>query len=403
MSEKNNKNILYCSFCGKSQHEVRKLIAGPTVFICDECVELCMDIIKEENKSSFVKHQDGVPSPKEICEVLNDYVIGQKFAKEILSVAVHNHYKRLNHETKSNKDIELSKSNIFFNMYSKFKHFLNENTKKQSKKNIEYHYDLGNSFYDKWLDQSMTYSSAYFDKDNQNLYDAQISKYYQIAKSLNLNENSKVLEIGCGWGGFSTYIAKNFKSKIDAITISKEQFEYASNKIQQEGLGEKVSIKYSDYRDVENKYSNIASIEMFEAVGKKYWEKYFSILKKSLADSGKAVLQIITIDDQRAINYHRQPDFIQQYIFPGGMLPTKKNLEDINYKVGLEFKEIKSFGLSYAKTLNLWNQQFQNSWEELVQLGFNVRFKRMWEYYLSYCETGFLSKSTDVSHFLINR
>jgi len=295
------------------------------------------------------------------------------------------------------------KSNIFFNMYSKFKHFLNENTKKQSKKNIEYHYDLGNSFYDKWLDQSMTYSSAYFDKDNQNLYDAQISKYYQIAKSLNLNENSKVLEIGCGWGGFSSYIAKNFKSKIDAITISKEQFEYASNKIQQEGLGEKVSIKYSDYRDVDNKYSNIASIEMFEAVGKKYWEKYFSIVKKSLGDSGKAVLQIITIDDQRAINYHRQPDFIQQYIFPGGMLPTKKNLEDINYKVGLEFKEIKSFGLSYAKTLNLWNQQFQNSWEELVQLGFNVRFKRMWEYYLSYCETGFLSKSTDVSHFLINK
>ena len=295
------------------------------------------------------------------------------------------------------------KSNIFFNMYSKFKHFLNQNTKKQSKKNIEYHYDLGNSFYNKWLDQSMTYSSAYFDKDNQNLYDAQISKYYQIAKSLNLNENSKVLEIGCGWGGFSSYIAKNFKSKIDAITISKEQFEYASNKIQQEGLGEKVSIKYSDYRDVDNKYSNIASIEMFEAVGKKYWEKYFSIVKKSLGDSGKAVLQIITIDDQRAINYHRQPDFIQQYIFPGGMLPTKKNLEEINYKVGLEFKEIKSFGLSYAKTLNLWNQQFQNSWEELAQLGFNVRFKRMWEYYLSYCETGFLSKSTDVSHFLINR
>ena len=295
------------------------------------------------------------------------------------------------------------KSNIFFNIYSKFKHFLNENTKKQSKKNIEYHYDLGNSFYDKWLDQSMTYSSAYFEQDNQNLFDAQISKYQQIAKSLNLNENSMVLEIGCGWGGFSSYIAKNFKSKIDAITISKEQFEYASNRIQQEGLGEKVSIKYSDYRDIENKYSNIASIEMFEAVGKKYWEKYFSILKKSLVNSGKAALQIITIDDQRAIDYQHQPDFIQQYIFPGGMLPTKKELEEINYKVGLEFKEINSFGLSYAKTLNLWNKQFQNSWEDLAQLGFNKRFKRMWEFYLSYCETGFISKSTDVSHFLINK
>ena len=295
------------------------------------------------------------------------------------------------------------KSNIFFNIYSKFKHFLNENTKKQSKKNIEYHYDLGNSFYDKWLDQSMTYSSAYFEQDNQNLFDAQISKYQQIAKSLNLNENSMVLEIGCGWGGFSSYIAKNFKSKIDAITISKEQFEYASNRIQQEGLGEKVSIKYSDYRDIENKYSNIASIEMFEAVGKKYWEKYFSILKKSLVNSGKAALQIITIDDQRAVDYQHQPDFIQQYIFPGGMLPTKKELEEINYKVGLEFKEINSFGLSYAKTLNLWNKQFQNSWEDLAQLGFNKRFKRMWEFYLSYCETGFISKSTDVSHFLINK
>ena len=295
------------------------------------------------------------------------------------------------------------KSNIFFNIYSKFKHFLNDNTKKQSKKNIEYHYDLGNSFYDKWLDQSMTYSSAYFEKDNQNLFDAQISKYKQIAKSLNLNENSIVLEIGCGWGGFSSYIAKNFKSKIDAITISKEQFDYASNRIQQEGLGEKVSIKYRDYRDIENKYTNIASIEMFEAVGKKYWEKYFSILKNSLASSGKAALQIITIDDQRAINYQRQPDFIQQYIFPGGMLPTKKELEEINYKVGLNFQEIKSFGLSYAKTLNLWNKQFQNSWDDLAQLGFNERFKRMWEFYLSYCETGFISQSTDVSHFLINR
>ncbi len=295
------------------------------------------------------------------------------------------------------------KSNIFFNIYSKFKHFLNENTKKQSKKNIEYHYDLGNSFYDKWLDRSMTYSSAYFEKDNQNLFDAQINKYKQIANSLNLNENSKVLEIGCGWGGFSSYIAKNFKSKIDAITISKEQFKYASNRIQKEGLGEKVSIKYSDYRDIENKYSNIASIEMFEAVGKKYWEKYFSILKNSLVNSGKAALQIITIDDQRAVNYQRQPDFIQQYIFPGGMLPTKKELEEINRRIGLDFKELKSFGLSYAKTLNLWNQQFQNSWDDLSQLGFNKRFKRMWEFYLSYCETGFISKSTDVSHFLIHR
>ena len=295
------------------------------------------------------------------------------------------------------------KSNIFFNIYSKFKHFLNENTKSQSKKNIQYHYDLGNNFYTKWLDRSMTYSSAYFEKENQNLFDAQLNKYHKIAESLNLNENSKVLEIGCGWGGFSSYAAKHFKSKIDAITISKEQYEYASNKIQKEGLGEKVSIKFKDYRDIDTQYSNIASIEMFEAVGKKYWEKYFDIVSNSLLNSGKAALQIITIDEKRSLNYHNQPDFIQQYIFPGGMLPTKKELLEINNKVGLDFKEIKSFGLSYAKTLSLWNKQFQSSWNDLVKLGFNDRFKRMWEFYLAYCETGFISQSTDVSHFLITK
>ncbi len=302
-----------------------------------------------------------------------------------------------------NHFLENLKSNIFFNIFSKFKHFLNENTKAQSKKNIEYHYDLGNKFYTKWLDTSMTYSSAYFEKETDNLFDAQLNKYNKIAEALNLNENSKVLEIGCGWGGFSAYAAKNFKSRIDAITISKAQFEYASQRIQKEGLGEKVSIKFKDYRDIENKYSNIASIEMFEAVGKKYWEKYFEIVKKSLVSSGKAALQIITIDEKRSSNYQNQPDFIQQYIFPGGMLPTKNELSKINKKTGLEFKEIKSFGLSYAKTLNLWNVQFQNSWNDLVNLGFNERFKRMWEFYLAYCETGFISKSTDVSHFLIKK
>jgi len=300
-----------------------------------------------------------------------------------------------------NHFLENLKSNIVFNIYSKFKHFLNENTKSQSKKNIEYHYDLGNNFYTKWLDRSMTYSSAYFEKENQNLFDAQLNKYHKIAESLNLNENSKVLEIGCGWGGFSSYAAKNFKSKIDAITISKAQYEYASNKIQKEGLGEKVSIKFKDYRDINSQYSNIASIEMFEAVGKKYWENYFNIVSNSLINSGKAALQIITIDEKRSLDYKNEPDFIQQYIFPGGMLPTKKELVEINNKVGLDFKEIKSFGLSYAKTLNLWNTQFQSSWNDLVKLGFNYRFKRMWEFYLAYCETGFISKSTDVSHFLI--
>ena len=299
--------------------------------------------------------------------------------------------------------LENLKTNIFFNLYSKFKHFLNENTKYQSKKNIEYHYDLGNNFYTTWLDNSMTYSSACFEQENQNLFDAQQNKYHKIGEALDLNENSKVLEIGCGWGGFSEYAAKKFKSKIDAITISKAQFEYASKKIQKEGLGEKVSITFKDYRDIDSQYSNIASIEMFEAVGKKYWEKYFEVVKSSLLNSGKAALQIITIDKKRSPQYQRQPDFIQKYIFPGGMLPTKEELNKINQNLGLQFNETKSFGLSYAKTLNLWNDQFQSSWDDLVKLGFNERFKRMWEFYLSYCETGFITKATDVSHFLIKK
>tara|TARA_B100000575_G_scaffold218572_1_gene179078 strand:- start:907 stop:2100 length:1194 start_codon:yes stop_codon:yes gene_type:complete len=294
-------------------------------------------------------------------------------------------------------------SNIFYLTLCKIKHFLNDNSKSQSKKNIRYHYDLGNKFYEKWLDQTMTYSSAIFDQKNTNLQDAQLNKYKKIAESLSLNENSKTLEIGCGWGGFSSYVAKKYKCKIDAITISKEQYNYTANKIQQEGLSEKVAVQFKDYREVNTKYSNIVSIEMFEAVGKKYWRNYFDVIQNSLSHNGKAALQIITINEKRADNYQGRPDFIQQYIFPGGMLPTKKQLEYNAREVGLKCLELFSFGKSYAKTLSLWNSQFQDSWNEVSNFGFDNKFKRMWEFYFSYCETGFLSSSTDVSHFLIKK
>ena len=294
-------------------------------------------------------------------------------------------------------------SNLFYLTLSKIKHFLNDNSKSQSKKNIKYHYDLGNKFYEKWLDQTMTYSSAIFDNQNTNLLDAQQNKYRKIADSLSLNENSKTLEIGCGWGGFSSYVAKNYKCKVDAITISKEQFNYTASKIQKEGLGEKVSVHFKDYREINNKYSNIASIEMFEAVGKKYWNGYFDIIQNSLSKEGKAALQIITINEKKAKDYQTRPDFIQQYIFPGGMLPTKKQLDISAKEVGLKCLELLSFGKSYAKTLNIWNSQFQDSWTDVARFGFDNKFKRMWEYYFSYCETGFLSSSIDVSHFLIKK
>ena len=294
-------------------------------------------------------------------------------------------------------------SNFFYLTLSKIKHFLKANSKSQSKKNIKFHYDLGNKFYEKWLDKSMTYSSAIFDKQNTNLPDAQINKYKKIADSLSLNENSKTLEIGCGWGGFSSYIAKNYKCNVDAITISKEQYDYTASKIQKEGLSEKVAVHFKDYREINNKYNNIVSIEMFEAVGKKYWKKYFDVIRDSLFTNGKAVLQIITIDEKKASEYQVRPDFIQQYIFPGGMLPTKKQLEINAKNVGLKCNEVYSFGKSYAQTLSIWNSQFQDSWNDVSSYGFDDKFKRMWEFYLSYCETGFLSNSTDVSHFLVSK
>ncbi len=285
--------------------------------------------------------------------------------------------------------------------YIRFKHFLNENTKTKSKKNIRFHYDLGNDFYKLWLDPSMTYSSAIFSDSKKDLHQAQINKFYQIAKPLELNENSILLEIGCGWGGFSSYIAKEFGAKVKAITISKEQYEFASEKIYKEGLNHKVSIEMKDYRDINEKYSNIASIEMFEAVGKKYWEMFLNIVKNSLSQNGLASMQIITIKDEKAEKYQKNPDFIQQYIFPGGVLPSKKQLINLSKTVGISLSEVQSFQSSYAKTLNIWNDKFQNVWPNISEQGFPLRFKKMWEYYLSYCEAGFTSGATDVSQFII--
>ena len=285
----------------------------------------------------------------------------------------------------------------------KFKHYLNENTKSKSKKNIKYHYDLGNDFYKHWLDKSMTYSSAIFPEKSDNLFDAQINKYEKIADPLHLNENSNLLEIGCGWGGFSAFVAKKYRSNVEAITLSKEQYNFAVERIYNEGLNEKVKIKMKDYRDVDEKYSSIASIEMFEAVGKKYWQTFLSTLKNSLSSNGIASLQIITINDVKAEKYQKNPDFIQQYIFPGGALPSKSQLYDIADNIGLKFSELNSFKSSYAKTLQIWNNKFQMEWPIIASQGFSLRFKKMWEYYLSYCEVGFISGSTDVSQFIVKK
>jgi len=299
--------------------------------------------------------------------------------------------------------LENKKGKSFIKYYINFKHYLNENTKSNSRKNISYHYDLGNNFYKHWLDQSMTYSSAIFPKKNDDLFNAQINKYEEIAKPFQLNENSNLLDIGCGWGGFSTYVAKNYGSKVKAITISKEQHDFTAQRIFNEGLNEKVKVEMKDYREINGKYSNIASIEMFEAVGKKYWGTFLYTIKNSLSKDGTASLQIITINDDKAENYQNNPDFIQQYIFPGGVLPSKKQLTNIANQIGLSFIELQNFKNSYAKTLQIWNNKFQLAWPNIASQGFSLRFKKMWEYYLSYCEAGFVSGSTDVSQFIVKK
>jgi len=273
------------------------------------------------------------------------------------------------------------------------------NTKSKSLKNISKHYDLGNDFFSKWLDKSLTYSSAIYMDQNESLEKAQRNKYQKLIDLLKIKEGNKVLEIGCGWGGFSEYLAKNYNVSIDCITISKKQFEFSKNRISASGLDNKVNVKFLDYRDVKDKYDNIASIEMIEAVGENYLDKYFSTIKNSLKINGTAAIQGITISDNLFERYRRNEDFIQKYIFPGGFLPSEKLIKQLIKKHKLSLGTINSYSNDYAKTLSLWKSNFLNAWKNISPLGFDEAFKRMWEFYLSYCEAGFKSKNINLIQF----
>jgi len=285
----------------------------------------------------------------------------------------------------------------------KVMHYRNNNSKTGSRKNISYHYDLGNSFYDKWLDRSMTYSSAYFERETDDLKTAQEAKYRRLAEMVDLKPGDRVLEIGCGWGGFAEFAARHYDVHITGITISQEQYDYAVARIKDAGLADKVTLKLTDYRDVTEQFDKIVSIEMFEAVGEAYWPTYFSTLSRCLHQGGKAALQVITIDDAIFEDYKREPDFIQQYIFPGGMLPSVPRLDSPLKSAGLKLVEDNGFGLHYARTLKEWRDRFLAAWPEISDTGFDQRFKRMWELYLAYCEGGFRAGSIDVRHMLIER
>ena len=302
------------------------------------------------------------------------------------------HYFAVNNDQAENT----LKISFIKNLFNKFIHFQNKNTKNQAKKNISLHYDLGNKFYEYWLDKSMTYSSAIFHEKSIEIEDAQNNKYKRLAELSSINNGDEVLEIGCGWGGFAEFLGKNYDCKVTAITISEEQFKFATKRIAEAKLAEKVKIVFCDYRNLSGKFDKIISIEMFEAVGSEYWNTFFKKVESVLKPKGSISLQLITIDDKIYDVYKINPDFIQKYIFPGGMLPSMKVLKNILKNTSLNIKSIDSYANDYAKTLNIWNKQFNQNWSKIEKLGFDERFKLLWNYYLSYCEGGFLSKNIDL-------
>ena len=274
-----------------------------------------------------------------------------------------------------------------------------KNTKNRSKLNIAKHYDLGNDFFSLWLDDTLTYSSAIFDDETKNLSEAQNNKYQKLIDLIKPNNGDKVLEIGCGWGGFAEYMGKKYDVKLDCITISKKQFEYTKKRIYKCGLNEKVNIEIKDYRDLKGKYNSIASVEMIEAVGQNYLNSYFKTIKENLSDGGKAALQSITIDDSLFDRYKNKQDFIQKYIFPGGFLPNKNSINKYVSGNGLTVNSYISYADHYANTLAIWREEFNKKWDLIKNQGFDLTFKRMWEFYLSYCEAGFKSKNIDLIQF----
>ena len=283
--------------------------------------------------------------------------------------------------------------------FSNIKYIFNKNTIKGSKKNIEAHYDLGNKFYEIWLDKSLTYSSALFLNDKNSLYDAQVNKYKRISDILKTSNNNNLLEIGTGWGGFLTQ-SKNDFDKLDSITISKEQFAH-SDKLHKEDP--KINVIYDDYRNITKKYNSIVSIEMFEAVGQEYWATYFQKINDLLLKNGKAVIQTITIDDKLFNTYKNSTDAIRTFIFPGGMLPSPsvfmKYAKNNNFKVLDAF----SFGESYSKTLDLWHNTFKTNVKEIEKLNFDEKFIKIWEYYLTSCSSSFINERTNVYQFTLQK
>ena len=277
-------------------------------------------------------------------------------------------------------------------------HRMNANTKRGSKRNIVRHYDLGNEYYAAWLDPGMTYSSALYRTGTESLEDAQIAKQDRAIDLLALNGGERVLEIGCGWGGLAERLLHRSACHVTGLTLSPAQCAFAIDRLR-ETRG--ADFRLEDYRDTDGCFDRIVSIEMLEAVGEAWWPAYFATLRDRLHPGGVAVLQAITIAEDRFDAYRTCVDFIQRYIFPGGMLPSKTEMRRQIAAAGLELRSVETFGESYARTLAEWRRRFLLAWPEIAKQGFDPRFKRMWEYYLSYCEAGFRSAATDVGLYVV--
>lgn len=287
--------------------------------------------------------------------------------------------------------------------YEKLRFWWLSNSKRQARKNISYHYDLGNEFYSVWLDDTMTYSSAKFETGQESLERAQIQKYASMVDQMGVQPGDHVLEIGCGWGGFAEYAAGHRGLRVTGLTISQEQHDFAVARMKRLGLSDRVEIRLQDYRDEDGRYDGIASIEMFEAVGEKYWPLYFNKLRQCLKPGKVATLQIITVQDRRFHIYKRGVDFIQKYIFPGGMLPSPTVLRTEVERAGLKVARSVEFGESYSHTLRRWHDTFNERWEQIAPLGFDERFRRMWNFYLTSCAATFHSGNCDVTQITITR
>lgn len=280
---------------------------------------------------------------------------------------------------------------------------LRGNTRRGARRNASRHYDLGNDFYALWLDETMTYSSALFDGGQQSLEAAQRRKYESLVDRMGARAGEHVLEIGCGWGGFAEYAARERGLRVTGLTLSREQLAFAEERIRAAGLGDRVTLKLQDYRDERGLYDGVASIEMFEAVGERYWPAYFATLRRCLRPGRTAALQVITVADRRWDLYRSSVDFIQRHVFPGGMLPSPRMLRAQVEGAGLRVLGSVEFGDSYSRTLRLWHEAFEARWAEAAGLGFDERFRRLWAFYLTSCAAAFRAGACDVTQIAVAR